>query len=110
MQTMWSRAVASDCSIGPNRDRHAVPEVLGNTAVRPREPRLSGKEATRHLSAIAYDLRNLGRLLGWHLKINRWSLASFQERLVKSVVIQGRWYWLLLAERHLSRRLFGSMS
>ena len=60
-----------------------MPKVLDNTAVRPREPRLSGEEARRQLSAIAYDLCNLGRLLGWHLEIKKWSLANFKERLVR---------------------------
>jgi hypothetical protein len=43
---MWSRAVASDRSVGPNGNRHAVPQVLDNTALRPREPPLSEEEAT----------------------------------------------------------------
>jgi hypothetical protein len=98
LQTMWSRAVTSDCSVGPNRDRHAVPDVLGNTAVRPCEPRLSGKEATPQLTAIAIDLCNLRRLPGRYRNINKSSLASFQKRLVRSMAIQGRRYWLLLAE------------
>ena len=96
---MWSRTVTSDCSVDPNRDRHAVPEVLGNTAVRPCEPRLSGKEAKRQSSTIAYDLCNLRRLSGRYRNINKSSMASFQKRLVRSMDVQGRRYWLLLAER-----------
>ena len=41
-----------------------------------------------------------------------WSLTSLQQRLVKTggrVVKHARYYWLLLAESHLTRRLFGSM-
>jgi len=34
-----------------------------------------------------------------------WSLTRWQQRLVK----HARYYWLLLAESHLTRRLFGSM-
>ncbi len=45
-------------------------------------------------------------------KIESWSLTSLQNRLVKTggrLVRHARYYWLLLAEGHLSRRLFGSM-
>ena len=41
-----------------------------------------------------------------------WSLTSLQQRLVKTggrLVRHARYYWLLLAESHLTRRLFGSM-
>jgi hypothetical protein len=40
------------------------------------------------------------------------SLTSLQQRLVKTggrLVKHARYYWLLLAESHLTRRLFGSM-
>lgn len=43
---MWSHAAASHSGVGPNRNRHTVSQVLDNTALRPREPRLSEKEAT----------------------------------------------------------------
>jgi len=41
-----------------------------------------------------------------------WSLTSLQQRLVKTggrLVKHARYYWLMLAESHLTRRLFGSM-
>ena len=41
-----------------------------------------------------------------------WSLTSLQQRLVKTggrLIKHARYYWLLLAESHLTRRLFGSM-
>jgi len=44
--------------------------------------------------------------------IGTWSLTSLQQRLVKTggrLVKHARYYWLLLAESHLTRRLFGSM-
>ncbi len=44
--------------------------------------------------------------------IGTWSLTSLQQRLVKTggrLVRHARYDWLLLAEGHLSRRLFGSM-
>ena len=45
-------------------------------------------------------------------RIGNWSLTSLQQRLVKTggrLVKHARYYWLLLAEGHLSRRLFSSM-
>jgi hypothetical protein len=45
-------------------------------------------------------------------KIENWSLTSLQQRLVKTggrLVKHARYYWLLLAESHLTRRLFGSI-
>jgi hypothetical protein len=44
--------------------------------------------------------------------IEKWSLTSLQQRLMKTggrLVKHARYYWLLLAESHLTRRLFGSM-
>ncbi|MGO9062821.1 MAG: hypothetical protein ACLQU2_36495 [Candidatus Binataceae bacterium] len=44
--------------------------------------------------------------------IDRWSLTSLQQRLVKTggrLIKHTRYYWLLLAESHLTPRLFGSM-
>ena len=44
--------------------------------------------------------------------IDSWSLTSLQQRLVKTggrLVKHARYYWLLLAESHLTRRLFGAM-
>jgi Transposase DDE domain group 1 len=41
-----------------------------------------------------------------------WSLTSLQHRLVKTggrLIKHARYYWLLLAESHMTRRLFGSM-
>ena len=41
-----------------------------------------------------------------------WSLTSLQHRLMKTggrLVKHARYYWLLLAEGHLNRRLFGDM-
>ena len=44
--------------------------------------------------------------------IDHWSLTSLQQRLVRTggrLVKHARYHWLLLAEGHLTRRLFGSM-
>ena len=41
-----------------------------------------------------------------------WTLTSLQQRVVKTggrLVKHARYYWLLLAESHLTRRLFASM-
>ena len=64
------------------------------------------------LSAIAYNLGNLWRRLVLLRRIANWSLTSLQQRLVKTggrLVKHARYYWLLLAESHLTRRLFGAM-
>jgi hypothetical protein len=64
------------------------------------------------LSLIAYNLGNLWRRLVLPKKIENWSLTSLQQRLVKTggrLVKHARYYWLTLAEGHLTRRLFGSM-
>ena len=45
-------------------------------------------------------------------RIEKWSLTSLQQRLVKTggrLIKHARYFWLLLAESHLTRRLFGSM-
>ena len=45
-------------------------------------------------------------------RIDHWSLTSVQQRLVKTggrLVKHARYYWLLLAEEQLTRRLFGAM-
>ena len=64
------------------------------------------------LSVIAYNLGNLWRRLVLPQRIENWSLTSLQQRLVKTggrLVKHARYSWLLWAEWHLSRRLFGSM-
>ena len=46
------------------------------------------------------------------LRVANWSLTSLQQRLVKTggrLIKHARYYWLLLAEGHLTRRLFGAM-
>jgi hypothetical protein len=64
------------------------------------------------LSVIAYNLGNLWRRLGLPNRIENWSLTSLQQRLVKTggrLVKHARYYWLLLAEGHLTRRVFGAI-
>ena len=74
--------------------------------------RFRGNEVRLCWSVIAYNLGNLWRRLALPKVIGNWSLTSLQQRLVKTggqLVKHGRYYWLLLAEGHLSRRLFGSV-
>jgi hypothetical protein len=57
-------------------------------------------------------LGNLWRRLVLPKRIETWSLTSLQQRLVKTggrSVKHARYCWLLLAESHVTRRLFGSM-
>lgn len=64
------------------------------------------------LRIIAYNLGNLWRRLALPKAIGNWSLTSLQQRLVKTgerLVKHARYYWLLLAESHLTRRLFAGM-
>jgi len=45
-------------------------------------------------------------------RVGNWSVTSLQQRLVKTgglLVKYARYYWLLLAESHLTKRLFGAM-
>jgi Transposase DDE domain group 1 len=74
--------------------------------------RYRANEVRLWLSLIAYNLGNLWRRLALPTRINRWSLTSLQQRLVKTggrLIKHARYYWLLLAESHLTRRLFADM-
>jgi hypothetical protein len=74
--------------------------------------RFRANEVRLWLSVIAYNLGNLWRRLALPARIGKWSLTSLQQRLVKTggrVIQHARYYWLLLAESHLTRRLFGNM-
>src|ERR1700722_17126206 len=72
----------------------------------------SANEVRLWLSLIAYNLGNLCRRLVLPMRVATWSLTSLQQRLVKTggrLIQHARYYWLLLAEGHLTRRLFGGM-
>ena len=74
--------------------------------------RFRANEVRLQLSVPAYNLGNLWRRLGLPNRIKSWSLTSLQHRLMKTggrLVKHARYYWLLLAEGHLNRRLFGDM-
>ena len=58
-------------------------------------------------------LGNLWRGLVLPQRIYKWSLTSLQQRLVKTggrLFKHAGYYWLLLAEGHLTRQLFGAMA
>ena len=74
--------------------------------------RFRANEVRLQLSVMAYNLGNLWRRLGLPHRIKNWSLTSLQHRLMKTggrLVKHARYYWLLLAEGHLNRKLFGEM-
>ena len=74
--------------------------------------RFRANEVRLWLSVIAYNLGNLWRRLALPAQVANWSLTSLQQRLVKTggrLIKHARYYWLLLAESHLTRRLFGGM-
>ncbi len=74
--------------------------------------RFRANEVRLQLSVLAYNLGNLWRRLGLPQRIKSWSLTSFEQRLMKTggrLVKHARYYWLLLAQGHLNRRLFGDM-
>ena len=64
------------------------------------------------MSLLAYNLGNLWLRVLLPKRIDARSLTSLQQRLVKTggrLIKHARYYWLLLAEGHLHRRLFGQM-
>jgi hypothetical protein len=74
--------------------------------------RSRANEVRLALNVIAYNLGNLWRRLALPKRIDTWSLTSLQHRLMKTggrLVKHARYYWLLLAERHLARRLPGAI-
>jgi hypothetical protein len=75
-------------------------------------PRFRSNEVRLWLSVIAHNLGNLWRRLALPSRINNWSLTSLQQRLVKTggrLLKHARYYWLLLAEGHLTRRVCGAI-
>jgi len=73
--------------------------------------RFRANEVRLQLSLLAYNLGNLWRRLVLPKKIDAWLLTSLQQRWWTGgrLVKHARFYWLLLAEGHLHRRLFGQM-
>ena len=74
--------------------------------------RFRSNEVRLWLNLIAYNLGNLWRWLALPTRIDSWSLTSLQQWLVKPggrLIKNSRYCWLLLAESHLTRRLFAGM-
>ncbi len=74
--------------------------------------RFRSNEVRLALSQLAYNLGNLWRRLTLPRRIEKYSLTSVQQRLVKTggrLVKHARYYWLCLAEGHLNRWRFGAM-
>jgi Transposase DDE domain group 1 len=74
--------------------------------------RFRGNEVRLWLSILAYNLGNLLRRLALPGGIEDWSLTSMQQRLVKTggrLVKHARYYWLMLAEGHLTHERFAAV-
>ncbi len=74
--------------------------------------RLRANEVRLWLSVIAYNRGHLWRRLALPRALGNRPLTSLQQRLLKTggrLVKHARYYWLLLAESHLTRRLFAGM-
>ena len=74
--------------------------------------RFRANEVRLWLSVRAYDLGNLWRRPALPKAAANWSLTSMQQRLVKTrgrLIKHARYYWLLLAESHLTQRLLAGM-
>ena len=74
--------------------------------------RFRSNEVRLQLAGLAHNLGNRWRRLGLPQRIKSWSLTSLRQGLMKAggrLVKNARCYWLLLAEGHLNRRLFGEM-
>jgi len=74
--------------------------------------RFRSNEVRLWLSLIAYNLGNMCRRLALPARVDSWSLTSLQQRLVKTggrLLKHARYYWLMLAESHLTKRLFAEM-
>jgi len=94
-----SRAVDQGGQAGGEDDASLLPSV-------PLEPSAAGAEPAGLQSGEFVAAAALPR------RIENWSLTSLQQRLVKTggrLVKHARYYWLLLAEGHLTRRRFGAM-
>jgi hypothetical protein len=87
------------------------PRQAGHTLDAAVVPSLRANDVRLQLGVLAYNLGNLCRRVALPKRLDSWSLTSLQHRLVKTGgrLVHARYYWLLLAEGHLHRRLFGDM-
>jgi hypothetical protein len=73
--------------------------------------RFRANEVRLWLSLIAYNLGNLWRRLALPSPVATCSLTSVQQRFVKTggrLIKHAPYYWLLMAESHLTRWLFAA--
>ncbi len=117
--TAATRAAAR-CGMQVTQPSGPLPRALSTTAKVVSEDdaselpsRLAGSNEIRlRLSLIAHNPGNLRQRLASPRRTPNWSLTSLQEWPVKTgrpLVKPARHHWLLLAEGHLNRRLFGSL-
>jgi hypothetical protein len=72
----------------------------------------AGKEAVKLTRLSCHRFRANEVRLALPQRIDTWSLTSLQQRLIGTcgrLVKHARYYWLLLAEGHLTRTLFGAI-
>jgi hypothetical protein len=74
--------------------------------------RYRANQVRLQLSVLAYNLGKIWRRMGLPQRNKSCSLTSLQQRLMKTggrLVKHARYYWMLLAEGHLNRKLFAAM-
>jgi Transposase DDE domain group 1 len=110
--TLPSRAVVRFCNQRGAAEQRIREGKQPVKMTRPSCHRLRSNEVRLWLSVIADNLGNLWRRLALPKRVDRWSLTGLHQRLVKTggrLVKRARCYRPLLAEGHLSRRLFAAM-
>jgi hypothetical protein len=96
------------CAAGWAHNQSATPECFDASAdsIRKRCSERSSREGEAEHLVLGLPGEALPARIG------KRSLTSLQQRLVKTggrLIKHARYYWLLLAESHLTRRLFGGM-
>jgi len=92
--------------------RERVREVIEEILHQEVEEALGARRSQRAVGRCGYRHGTKARGLALPLGVGNWSLTSLQQRLVKTggrLIKHARYYWLLLAEGHLKRRLCEAM-
>lgn len=99
-----------------------IAELLTRPVGRPSHKPVVCYKGFLYQAAVWKTARRVVAKIGFHAgkpfprvgkRIENWSLTSLQQRLVKTgerLVKHARYFWQLLAQSHLTRRLFGSMA